>query len=169
MKLKVANEADISQLMSWFPTSRSVDIWGGPNFRYPFTAETFAEDVRWRQMASYCLVDADGDMLAFGQFYERHGRINLARLVVCPRHRGQGLGRQLVALLMKKGREALPLAEFSLYVYKDNESAKACYKAMGFEECRYPDGDEMADACFYMTRTVTAKEFETCTAADWQD
>ena len=154
MKLNVATEADISHLMSWFPTARSVDIWSGPKFRYPFTAETFFEDVRWQQMDSYRLVDLAEDMLAFGQIYERHGRVNLARLVVSPNRRRQGIGKQLVALLMGKGRESFPLQEYSLYVCKDNYPAQACYAGMGFEEHQIPVGDEMADTCIYMIRPV---------------
>ena len=154
MKLIAATEADINGLMNWFPTRRSVDIWGGPKFRYPYTPETFHEDVRWKEMATYCLVDLRNDMLAFGQFYERHGRINLARLAVSPDQRGQGIGKQLVSLLMKKGKESFPLGEFSLYVYKDNCPAKACYMGVGFAEHDYPINDEMADTCIYMTRPV---------------
>lgn len=155
MKLNVATEADISHLMSWFPTERSVDIWGGPKFRYPFTPETFQEDVHWRDMDTYCLVDAGGEMLAFGQIYERHGRINLARLVVSPERRGQGIGRQLVLLLMDEGRGSFALQEYSLFVYKDNYPAKACYAGLGFEQHEYPADDELADTCIYMTRQVT--------------
>lgn len=154
MHLNVATEADVSHLMSWFPTARSVEIWGGPKFRCPFTAETFQKDMHWRQMDSYCLVDPAGDMLAFGQIYERHGRINLARLVVSPDRRRQGIGKQLVALLMEKGRESFPLQEYSLYVYTDNYPAKACYAGMGFQEREFPVGDETADAFIYMTRSV---------------
>ncbi len=154
MKLNIATESDINLLMSWFPTERSVDIWGGPKFRYPFTPQSFQEDVRWREMDSYNSVDPSGEMLAFGQMYERHGRINLARLVVAPEQRGQGLGKRLVALLMDRGREGFPLDEFSLYVHKDNHAARACYVSMGFEDSAYPDGDELADTCIYMTRPV---------------
>ena len=154
MKLNVATKSDISHLMSWFPDERSVNIWGGPKFRYPFTRDTFEEDVHWREMYTYCLVDSPGAMLAFGQIYERHGRINLARLVVAPDQRSQGLGKQLVDMLMDKGREKFPLEEFSLYVRKDNYAARACYVGSGFEEHEYPKGDEMADTCFYLTRPV---------------
>ncbi len=154
MKLIAATEADIDQLMSWFPTKQSVDIWGGPNFRYPFTPETFHEDVRWNEMASYCLVDSPDNMLAFGQIYERHGRINLARLVVSPDHRRQGIGTQLISLLMDRGPMSFPLNEFSLYVRKDNCPAKACYAGVGFAEYEYPVNDEMAETCIYMTRPV---------------
>ena len=154
MQLIVATEADISHLMSWFPTSRSVAIWGGPNFRYPFTAETFFEDVCWQQIDSYRLVDPAGDILAFGQIYERHGRVNLARLVVSPKRRRQGIGKQLVALLMEKGRESLPLQEYSMYVCKDNYPAQACYAGLGFEEQQMPVGDKIAETCIYMTRPI---------------
>ncbi len=154
MKLSAATEADISHLMSWFPTERSVDLWGGPNFRYPFTPEYFHEDVHWREMNTYCLVDGCGEMLAFGQVYERHGRINLARLVVSPDCRRQGIGRQLVGRLMQLGRREFPCQEYSLYVCKDNHPAKACYMSMGFEDSEYPENDEMADTCLYMTRPI---------------
>lgn len=152
--LRVVSEADISRLMSWFPTGQSVDIWGGPKFRYPYTPQTFDEDVCWRQIDSYCLVDPADEMLAFGQIYERHERINLARLVVAPQQRGRGIGKQLIALLMEKGRARFPLRAYSLYVYKDNHPARACYVGMGFREHRFPVDDEMAGTCIYMTRPV---------------
>lgn len=154
MNLNVATESDISHLMSWFPTERSVNIWGGPKFRYPFSQESFQEDVHWRDMDTYCLADVSGQMLAFGQIYERHGRINLARLVVSPDRRGQGIGKQLIGLLMEQGRKDIPRLEYSLYVYKDNYPAKACYAGLGFEESEYPEDDEMADTCIYMTRPL---------------
>ena len=154
MKLNVATEADIISLMLWFPSERSVDLWGGPRFRYPFTPETFQEDVCWRDMDTYCLVDSSEAMLAFGQIYERHGRINLVRLVVSPDRRGCGIGKQLVRLLMEQGRKSIPRQEYSLYVYKDNHAAMACYAGLGFEENEYPEDDEMADTCIYMTRPI---------------
>ena len=154
MKLNLATQLDIKHLMSWFPDKRSVDIWGGPTFRYPFTQESFEEDVLWREMDTYSLVDPSGDMLAFGQMYERHARINFARLVVAPGQRGRGLGKQLVALLMDRGRETFSLEEFSLYAYDDNHAARACYVSMGFNETEYPHGDLLADTCVYMTRPV---------------
>ena len=154
MKLNDASESDINRLMSWFPDERSVDIWGGPNFRYPLTPTTFQEDTHWRDMDSYILVGPQRDMIAFGQMYERHGRINLARLIVAPDQRGQGLGTSLVALLMDRGRETFPLKEFSLYVYHDNHAAKACYASAGFEEHESPVSDDMPDNCIYMTRPI---------------
>ena len=95
--LREAGSSDIEALMQWFPTHDDINVWGGPSFRYPFTCETFFEDVYWEKMASFCLSSPCGDLVAFGQLYDRDNRIHLARLVVAPGMRGQGLGRALAA------------------------------------------------------------------------
>jgi ribosomal protein S18 acetylase RimI-like enzyme len=76
---------------------------------------------------------------------------------VSPDRRGEGIGRQLVALLMAEGRESFPLQEFSLFVCKDNHPAIGCYTSLGFAQHEYPEDDEMADTCIYMTRPVSAE------------
>ena len=85
--LAPAVDADFDEVMTWFPDAESVDIWGGPRFRYPFTAETFREDCRVDLMVSYVLRTADGRLAAFGQSYVREGRGHLdAHAAGRPRH-----------------------------------------------------------------------------------
>ena len=152
-RLETATDADFDQLMAWFPTAESLSVWSGPNFRFPFTGETFREDCRWPGMETRVLRD-DDELLAFGQFYERHGRINLARLAVNPERRGEGLGSRLVAALMEESREIVSGDEYSLYVLRDNTPALCCYRTQGFRIDEYPAGDPWADTCYYMTRPV---------------
>jgi len=95
-ELSLATDADIDTVMTWFPHAESVLIWGGPKFRFPFTAETFREDCRVDRMDSYCLRNPAGELAAFGQSYERDGRGHLARLVSNPERRGTGAGKQLI-------------------------------------------------------------------------
>ena len=142
----------MDEIMGWLPDKHSVDIWGGPHFRYPFTRETFLEDCRWGQMASFALRDPKNGLAAFGQVYERLGRINLARLIAHPERRGQGIGKRLVILLMEQGARMLPLDEFSLYVYRDNLPAYRCYTSLGFEIHDYPEKDPLAGVCYYLIR-----------------
>lgn len=156
--LDQATGSDIDQLMSWFSSKKEVNVWGGPNFRYPYTRETFHEDVRWREMATKRVRDPEGRMVAFGQFYNRFERINLARLVVHPDVRGRGVGRKLVSMLMSAARPLFSLTEFSLFVYRDNAPALECYKSMGFVIQDYPNEMRMRDVCFYLTRAVEAQE-----------
>jgi len=152
--LEIASEADIDELMTWFPNAHCVDIWGGPRFRYPFDRETFHEDSRWQEYSSFCLRNANQEFIAFGQLGTRYKRSHLARLVVNPEIRRQGAGRKLLEMIIDVARESQECEEVALFVYKNNESAYQCYLALGFEVQAYPDDAPMADKCFYLTRPV---------------
>ena len=152
--LRAAVEADVDALLRWFPEHEDARRWAGPSFRYPFTRETFFEDIRWGYMASFSLCDTDGLLAGFGQVYDRDQRIHLARLVVDPARRGQGLGRLLIERLMEAGRELYPHDAFSLFVYRDNEAACRCYRSLGFEVADYPPDMPHADVCDFLTRST---------------
>lgn len=145
---------DIHELMTWLPDAHSVDQWGGPFFRHPFDTRSFFEDIRWPEMAAYSLKNREQGLLAFGQLYERYQRINLARLIVNPSHRGSGYGHLLVRRLMETARGKWPLEEFSLFVHKNNASAIACYESLGFTPTQCPEETPLGDQVSYMTRRV---------------
>ena len=149
-----ASERDLDELMSWFRVAADVDIWGGPRFRFPFTRVTFRKDCHWGRMPGFRLNSPAGEFAAFGQMYQRYGRINFARLVVNPRMRGQGVGKRLVELLIETGPQLFQADEFSLFAYRHNAAALGCYQSMGFVVRDYPEGARMADQCYYLTRPV---------------
>ena len=152
--LKSACAADIDELMTWFPDAHSVDIWGGPKFRYPFDSETFRADCRWHEFSSFCLRNSANEFAAFGQLGSRYGRSHLARLVANPCMRGQGVGRRLMEMMIEAARKEQDHPEIALFVYKDNEPAYRCYLALGFVVQESPDGAPMLEKCFYLTRPV---------------
>jgi ribosomal protein S18 acetylase RimI-like enzyme len=151
--LSPVTEPDVRELMTWFPDAASTQLWGGPAFRFPFTYDTFIADTRWPGMASRCLRDGK-ELLGFGQFYDRFHRINLARIVVRPAYRGQGMGRRFLQALMKEAAEAMECAGFSLFVYRDNEIAIRCYRALGFRTAEFPPDAPLQDVTYYMTRSA---------------
>jgi RimJ/RimL family protein N-acetyltransferase len=57
--------------------------------------------------------------------------VELARLIVDPAERGQGLGRRLASGLADMARSTYPLV--FLRVHPDNIAAQRCYAAAGFE------------------------------------
>ena len=150
--LSVPDEADIDELMGWFADAGEVDRWGGPRFRYPFTKESFRRDCRIGEIPSFCLRDPEGVLAAFGQYYNRHDRAHLARLVSHPERRRQGVGRRLIRLIMQAAELQSGHKQSSLFVYRDNEPAYRCYLAMGFVVQAYPDGAPMQDRCYFLTR-----------------
>ena len=150
--LTAAAEADFDEVMTWFPDAASVDRWGGPDFRFPFTRESFIEDCRTDVMESYVLTSPDGQTAAFGQSYERTGRGHLARLVVNPAMRRKGAGKRLVQMIIAALEQQDDYDEYSLFVYRHNTPAYHCYLSLGFAVTDYPEDAAMADKCYFLTR-----------------
>ena len=146
------SENHVRQLMAWFTDEASVRAWGGPPFRYPFSEESFLEDVRLDTMNSYALVAASGSMVGFGQTYRKLGRGHLARLVVAPEYRGRGYGSVLAKKLIRKAEELFSCSEHSLYVLRVNSIAIHCYENAGFREASYPDEDDTESVQLFMVR-----------------
>lgn len=154
--LAKTRSVEIDELMNWFPQAENIIVWGGPTFRFPFTRATFLEDIHWGRMASFSLKDRAATLAAFGQLYERDGRIHLARLVVNPSMRGQGVGKRLISMLMDAGQARFSGSEFSLFVFRENTAAYECYKSMGFIVRKYPEDMPHGDVCYYLTRPAMA-------------
>lgn len=147
-----ATNSDYDEVMTWFPDAEAVDRWSGPNFRFPFSRESFREDLRVGEMESFILRNARGERAAFGQTYIRDGRGHLARLVSSPALRRQGAGKQLILMLMTALAQRHRFDEYSLFVYRDNEPAYQCYRSLGFAVVAYPDDAPMPDRCYFLTR-----------------
>lgn len=156
--LEAPDDSDIDELMGWFPDAGSVDRWGGPRFRYPFTPKSFRDDCRIGAIATYCLRNPDGVMAAFGQVYDRSDRGHLARLITHPEMRQRGIGKRLVAMLIKAAVQQFGHTECSLFVYRDNEPAYRCYRAMGFAVESYPADAPLKDRCYFLTRRIYPAE-----------
>ena len=153
--LAAATDADFDEVMTWFPDAASVDRWGGPAFRFPFTRQSFMEDCRIDVMQSYALGNPSGHLAAFGQSYERTGRGHLARLVVNPLMRRQGAGKRLIEMIIASLEQEHAYDEYSLFVYRQNTPAYHCYLSLGFAVADYPEDAAMADKCFFLTRPRT--------------
>lgn len=150
--LSLLVDGEIEEVMTWFPDARSVDIWGGPNFRFPFTGETFREDCKLDLMQSWVLRRDEGELAAFGQVCERQGRGHLARLVSNPEMRRLGAGRKLIQMIIAMLEETHSYDEHSLFVYRDNTPAYQCYLSLGFVVQDYPEDAPMAEKCYFLTR-----------------
>jgi ribosomal protein S18 acetylase RimI-like enzyme len=150
MDIAKTSLADIAVLKSWFPDQAASYLWGGPGLRFPFTDESFREDIHWEKMPSYSLRDDAGEFLGFGQYYEKAGRCHLARLVISPSLRGKGQGQWFVARLMEVGMKDLGVDACSLFVLKNNDKALRCYTGLGFRQVPYPPEHKVFDDIDFM-------------------
>lgn len=129
--------AQLPELMTWFPDAQTCHTWGG-EFRFPFTAESFREDSKIDEIASWSLVDDQVPLAAFGQCYIRLERCHFGRLAVSPKMRGRGLGTRLIRELTTWGLAEFGDRELSLFVNVSNEAAHRLYLRLGFREVPYP-------------------------------
>jgi len=134
MELRTAEPSDISTVLGWISSRDECLMWGGPKIRYPATPETAWFDMKASEGNAYVLVDAASLIIGFGQVLPRGGEIlHLARLIVDPGWRGQGIGRNLCVELMNIGATKHHAKWFTLNVYESNKPAVKLYRSLGFE------------------------------------
>jgi ribosomal protein S18 acetylase RimI-like enzyme len=139
MKFARFDRDQLPELMRWFPDAAALRIWGGPEFRHPFSPESFRADARVDSIDSFSLADDHGALAAFGQCYLRIERCHFGRVGVAPHRRGRGLGTRLLAAMAAWGQTRFGLRELSLFVHHDNPDALRLYRRLGFREIPYPD------------------------------
>ncbi len=145
-----ASGLHLNQLMTWFCSAEECTRWGGPGFRFPYNEISFTEDLRWEEFYSFALITESGQMVAFGQLFEKYNRIHLARLVVDPAQRRKGYGIMLIEKMLMVGPSLIEQEAYSLNVYADNEAAISCYHQLGFEVIPSPEQDPRFATCLFM-------------------
>ena len=137
----------------WFTNASQLTSWGGPNMVFPISDADFVSALSHEHLGSFCLVDEQQQVLAFGQHYVRLGRHHLGRLAVNPHFRGLGLAKELIERLLLQAKQDREARGASLFVYPDNRVAFNCYRSLGFREQAYPaDLPEGMPECVYMVR-----------------
>lgn len=96
------------------------------------------EVLRWwatPDVEPWAMVDSGGSLIGYGELWLEadEDEVELARLIVAPKLRGQGHGKRLTQAMMSKAG-ATGMATIFLRVTPDNNVAIACYRACGFEQ-----------------------------------
>lgn len=133
--LHPATPADAAIALSWTPEDEALRRWAGPAIRCPATAESLWADIDTADATTFAFKSGADGLVGFGQVRFREKTYgHLARIIVSPRHRGQGLGRALCVALMREAGRRHPIKAFSLYVFPDNINAIALYRSLGYVE-----------------------------------
>jgi len=153
--LRAASREDLLAMMAWFPDGPSCHIWGGPEFRFPFSEQSFQADSRFAAVPSYVYA-TNQTVIGFGQYYLRAGRCHVSRLAVSPALRGRGWGSRLLCALIELGSAALGVDQCSLFVAADNHPAARLYRRLGFVETPYPGPETAIHNILYLTAEIRA-------------
>ena len=93
---------DLRTILSWVGTTDLFRQWGGPFLGFPGTPESVWSAIGATPENAFSLFDSAGELVGFGQAYVRDPNVHLARLIVAPSRRGQGLGRILTMKLIQE-------------------------------------------------------------------
>ena len=124
-----ADSADV--VSGWAQTNEEVLMWCGlPAAPVPAEQINAWAGEDWVQPFG---LYRDERLVAYGELWvdDDEAGVELARLIVDPAERGQGLGRRLASGLADLARSRYPLV--FLRVHPDNIPAQRCYAAAGFE------------------------------------
>ena len=133
MNLRAAVALDLSIVLSWLDNERSFRVWAGPKVQYPALPQNIWSELEASAENTYTFVDSEGVVIGFGQILlQANNVLHLARLIVNPEFRAQGIGRSLCVALMNIGVSEYQPEYFTLNVYDTNRAAMGLYESLGF-------------------------------------
>ena len=131
--LRPPEAADYAALGGWVTDADTCLRWAGPRLNFPFTPARLPQLLAEPGANSFVMSRSLAPALGFGQFWVREpGVAHLARIILAPAARGQGLGTTLCELLMAEAARNTGAGAFTLRVYRDNDPALAIYERLGF-------------------------------------
>jgi RimJ/RimL family protein N-acetyltransferase len=132
--LRAPAEADAHVLAGWALSAEETMRWCSLK-EHPVSSEVVGSWWEPPDVEPYVAVDVAGVRVAYGELWldTQEDEVELARLIVAPTLRGQGVGRRLVAGLVSRAW-ATGLGSVILRVSPGNPAAVRCYRASGFRK-----------------------------------
>jgi RimJ/RimL family protein N-acetyltransferase len=165
--LRLARPDDVEEMARWFADLASLAEWGGPEVRFPLTADQLAawidEGANERPRLCLTAVDRSDKPLGHVEFLRDPPRkwARLGRFVVAPSLRGKGFGRALFNDAMRMAFVDLDVEHLALAVVPTNAVAIRLYASCGFRDEGPGPGSWTVGGKPYVMHTMSL------TRADW--
>lgn len=132
LRTPATHQAEV--VAGWSRSAQEAAAWVSVA-EHPFPAAAVADWWQQSDVQPWMLVDADDVPVAYGEVWndEDEDEVELARLIVDPQRRRQGVGRRLVHGLLARAQESGRAACF-LRVSPNNVAALALYRSAGFAD-----------------------------------
>jgi [ribosomal protein S18]-alanine N-acetyltransferase len=116
---------------SWARSAQEALMWCGEQ-EFPVPAQWIANWQREDDVQAHLLV-ADDVTVGYGELWldADEAEVELARIIIAPSARGQGLGRTLVRGLLSEAAKT-GWSDVFVRVHPDNPAALRCYRGVGF-------------------------------------
>ncbi|MCI8453758.1 MAG: GNAT family N-acetyltransferase [Lachnospiraceae bacterium] len=147
VRLRPYKPSDAWHLLKWWEgvSEKEFIKWSAGKFQYPLTIEQldtyFSEwclqrDDGWLMTALDTAGEPSGHFILRLVDYEA-GTARIGFIVINPKLRGRGLGKEMVCQALCYAFGLLGLKRVSLGVFVNNKRAMACYEAAGFIQKEY--------------------------------
>lgn len=124
--------ADDAALIAWLPTAEDLHRFTGPRLQHRLDSAQL-DALRADDTFTMFTAEVDGVAVGHAEFVATGPHsARLARVLVDPARRGQGLGEQLVRAMIEEAR-ARGIRSLDLYVLEENTRAVRLYERLGFE------------------------------------
>lgn len=131
---------DEKVILRWIDSETTFYRWSAGRYgQYPMDASVLADAYASAGVEGpYPLVMTE-DGVPVGHLLVRYpgedrGIVRFGFVIVDGSRRGQGLGKRMLRLAVAFAREQLHARRVTIGVFEDNAPARACYRAIGFEE-----------------------------------
>jgi RimJ/RimL family protein N-acetyltransferase len=138
--LRPARPDDAEAMARWFVDLTELASWGGPDIRFPLSADQLAgwiaEGAAERPRLCLSAVDAGDRPIGHIQFLRDPPRLwaRLGRFGIAPLLRGRGFGAALFDAGLRMAFEDLAVEELALMVVPENARARRLYDSRGFRD-----------------------------------
>lgn len=144
LRLRPYNKDDAETILTWIKDEKAFYKWtAGILGEYPISVEQF------NTVSNLMAFTAIDDEKIVGFFTMRRPNDSFEELqfgfvIADSEKRGQGYGKNMLNLGLKYAKEIFGANKASLGVFKNNEPAYYCYKAIGFENVEMDEAEKYA-------------------------
>lgn len=141
MRLRPYKKCDDKYLKIWLNEEKIFQMWSAGQYQFPLDDKQLQKHRQEfeKNENAWLLTMLDEYAIPVGHVaiknadYQKNTAY-IGFIVVDPKKRGRGYGKELVNLITKYIFEILKIDQVTLYVYAQNTIAKKCYEAVGFKE-----------------------------------
>ena len=142
MELKSYQKEDSTIICSWVKDEKSLYQWSANRIgKFPLTDNDLNEDyapmIQSNRFIPLCAFDDKGNLV--GHLYIRYpdenddSIVRFGFVIVDPVLRGHGNGKKMLQLAIDYAKNILHASKITLGVFTNNDQARYCYEAVGFQ------------------------------------
>jgi len=133
LKLIPFPKESTNSLLSWISNAEELQFWSGNTFKNGLNEEIFLQHLQRNDLHSFSFIGDNSKLLAYGEIVQsRENQAVLCRVIVNPKERRKGIGKQFVANIIKWVFDEKKMYKITLNALGHNLPARKCYLSLGF-------------------------------------